>query len=51
MSRPKQEAKRKFCIEHRAYVYQKTIGRVLSGELPPDYMRERWDKLKEIRGK
>jgi hypothetical protein len=51
MNRPKYELKKRECLEHREYVYQKALGRVLSGELPPEYLRERWDKIKQVRRK
>lgn len=49
MGKLKDHLKKQNCKSHREYVYQKTIGRVLSGELPPEYMATRWKKLKEVR--
>ncbi len=33
---------------HRDWKYQESIGKVLDGRMPPEYMTKRWDKVKEL---
>ena len=35
---------------HRDYYYQQALGKLLKGEVSPEYVARRWDKVKETRG-
>lgn len=51
MKTQKRKLKRKECISHRQAQYDKALDGVIDGTLPPEYVTQRWQKLKEIKGK
>lgn len=51
MTNHKQKAKKKRVELHRIREYEKAINKVIDGLANPEYATERFNKLKEIRGK
>ena len=47
----KSASKKKRCLIHRIREYEKAINKVIDGVAKPEYATERFEKLKEIRGK
>ncbi len=43
--------KKSNCLRHRQAQYEKALDGVIEGKLPPSYVSERWQKLKQIKGK
>lgn len=41
--------RRKVMTEHRNAAYDRSLDKLIKGEVPPDYVHERWNKLKEIK--
>ncbi len=36
---------------HRIAQYEKALDGVISGDMPPEYMAKRWEKLKPVKPK
>ncbi len=47
----KRKLKLKECLSHRQAQYEKAFDGLMAGTLPPEYVSQRWQKLKEIKGK
>jgi hypothetical protein len=43
-----QKGRREVIASHREIMLQRSIDRLLAGEVPPEYVTERGNKLKEI---
>lgn len=43
--------KRKECQNHREIVYGNALDRLIEGKSDPEYVKNRFDKLKQIRNK
>ncbi len=43
--------KRKQCLNHRQAEWEKALDGLIAGKVSPEYVTERWDKLKQVKGK
>ena len=44
----KSKLKRKECLAHRQVQYEKALDGLIAGTIPPEYVHERWLKLKQL---
>ncbi len=51
MNTRKLKQKRKECVSHRQVQFDKALDGLIDGKLPPEYVHERYLKLKEIKSK
>jgi hypothetical protein len=49
MSTFKRKRKKQEIRQHRQMVYEAVLDKVISGEKPPEYLRERFEKLKQVK--
>ncbi len=47
----KAKEKKGNCLRHRQVQYDKALDGLMEGKLPPEYVSERYQKLKEIKGR
>lgn len=46
----KNKARKPLVVAHREVQYDKALDGLIKGIIPPAYVAERWNKLKDIRG-
>lgn len=51
MNTRKVKIKKAECLSHRQAQYDKALDGVIEGDLPPEYLNKRWEKLKAIKGR
>lgn len=49
MNHRRYKRKRNECLNHRQVQYEKALDGLLEGRIPPDYVNERYRKLKDIK--
>lgn len=50
MSQKSSQRRKRECIQHREDFYNRAIQRLIDGKSDPEYVGQRFRKLKEIRG-
>lgn len=51
MKSKKEQGKKQRMIKHREEIYLQAINKVIDGKAEPGYATERFNKLKEVKGK
>ncbi len=51
MKPSKAKEKKANVLNHRRVQYEKALDGLIEGKLPPEYVSERYQKLKEIKGR
>lgn len=49
MNQAKRVGKRHLTQRHRFDWYEHSLDLLLAGKCPPEYVKERWDKVKQVR--
>ncbi len=51
MNTRKAHLKKAECLSHRQIQYEKALDGVIEGTIPPEYLHERYLKLKAVKGR
>jgi len=49
VARPRPAQRKKELKAHRVTMYEKALDKLIAGRANPEYVTERWEKLKKIR--